>query len=289
MASQIIVSNGLKTLGRQIAKNAPRILTFAGVAGVIMTGAFAAKAALESSEILKYKKEEKRKIFIDQNLKAGLYDKEEDIPQILIDDATKLTAGEVLKLTWKHWIMPVSSGLATIGCNLGSDRLNYVRHASAISALEASKKVYNEYIAKNAELNGENEHKKVLDEISKDHIQNAEIVEDKIYNNGAGSTLIRCAYDGRMFYGDIDKIEKVAKEMAREIDAYQNDIGEMFISLNEFLNDCGVYDDTIAGKDNGFGPGNNIYVDWGSCYREDLRQAVLELRFLNDPVPRYSF
>lgn len=285
MSNMLAIKNGLTIVGKQFVKHAPQIFMVAGSAGVIITGVLTAKAAIKSSKILEYKREDKRVEFINNMMKTGLYEDESEIPEELIKQASKLTVREMVGSTWKYWIGPVSSGLATIGCNIGSERSSSMKNAALLTAYNATDKAFKEYINKNEEIHGEKEHKKVMDEISKDHIQDAVIDETKIYNTGTGNTLIRCAYDGRLFYGDIDKIEKAARDISYDISTNSNGLGELNVSLNDFFDDIGYNDHTEGGDLVGFTPTNLLFIEWGSSYREDLKKAVVEMRFLNNPAP----
>ena len=141
----LMISKGLSAAGKTFIKYSPQILTAAGCAGVILTGVLTAKAAIESSEILKYKKEEKKELFVRDMLQSGKYEKENDIPDELIKEASKLKAGEVVALTWKKWIGPISSGLATIGCNIGSERSSSMKNAALLTAYNATANEFKEY------------------------------------------------------------------------------------------------------------------------------------------------
>lgn len=285
MSNMLAIKNGMTVLGRQFVKHAPQIFMVAGSAGVVITGILTAKAAIESSKILEYKREDKRVDFINKMMETGKYEDVNDIPEELIKQASKLTAKEVIGSTWKYWIGPVTSGLATIGCNIGSERSSSMQNAALLTAYNANAEAFKEYVSKNEEVHGEKEHKKVMDEISKDHIQNAVIDETKIYNTGTGNTLIRCAYDGRLFYGDIDKIEKAARDISYDISANTNGLGDLNVSLNDFFDDIGYHDHTEGGDLVGFTPTNLLFIEWGSSYREDLKKAIVEMRFLNNPAP----
>ena len=105
----------LKTAGRFLDNNAPKILTGVAVSGVISTAILAAQAA------------PKAQAAIDE-----LSDQEPDFKK-------------KVKVTWKLWVPTVLSGLGTITCIIGAQTISDRRQAALAGLYSISEKTLLEY------------------------------------------------------------------------------------------------------------------------------------------------
>lgn len=245
-------ANELVNFGR---KNATHLLTGFGIAGFVATSYFSVKSAFASRDAIRAARE---------------------------DTAEKkdLSKKDMFKIVWKYWIPPVVMGLVSAGCIIGSDAIINGRYTALFSAYKIAEKGLSEYQNKVKETLGEKTHDKVLNEITKDHIENEEIPsDDTILKSRTGNTIIRDHLNGRYFLGDKDAIDKAVIFISNEL----LDGSAEFISENDFFDDIGLYDHPSDGDKIGWGPGHLPFIEWRSYLKND-ETPVLEMEFKNKPL-----
>lgn len=271
-------ANELINFGR---KNATHLLTGFGIAGFVATSYFSVKSAFASRDAIRAAREDTAEKFIDDCMKSGLYENENDIPAKLIAERKDLSKKDMFKIVWKYWIPPVVMGLVSAGCIIGSDAIINGRYTALFSAYKIAEKGLSEYQNKVKETLGEKTHDKVLNEITKDHIENEEIPsDDTILKSRTGNTIIRDHLNGRYFLGDKDAIDKAVIFISNEL----LDGSAEFISEDDFFDDIGLYDHPSDGDKIGWGPGHLPFIEWRSYLKND-ETPVLEMVFKNKPLP----
>ena len=156
-------------------RNAPTILTFIGAGGVIATSVMAVTATPKALKLLERAREEK---------------------------GEDLTVLETVKVAGPMYIPAAVTGASTIACIFGANVLNKRNQASLVSAYALLDSTYKKYRAKAIELYGEEGDKKIVEEVAKD-----ELVEADIHP----STQLQLFYDTtsmRYFESTIEDVQR---------------------------------------------------------------------------------
>lgn len=129
----------------KLKKSAPTILTIISVGGVIATAILSARAAPKAVKLVEEGK------------------KKEDLTNA---SKTEIIAVDI-KYGWKPFIPAIATATATIMCILGSNVLNKRQQAALTSAYMILQSQYRNYRKKVIELHGEEEDKKIINDIIK--------------------------------------------------------------------------------------------------------------------------
>ena len=116
----------------RVKRGAPTIFAVLSVAGVVATGVLSARAANKTRNT---------------------------------EDDEKTTV-ENFKEGWKNYIPPIVVGGVTIGCTVASNVLNRHQRVALASVYALTHKSYEDYKCKNKELFGEENHKKIMEELA---------------------------------------------------------------------------------------------------------------------------
>lgn len=221
-------------------ENSMNILTGLGVVGVVATGVLAAKATPKALYLLNEKNEYKEEVY-----------------------GEPLTKMEKVLAMTPAYIPAILTGLATISCIVGMNRVSYTKQASLLSAYTYLNSSYEEYRRKVKEVFGDDGAQKVDEELER---------EMELFNQ-YGSL-----HEPRQFY---DELSNRYFEMSLyEIKEAEYKINRMFNFLGSMkLND--VYEFFNLGPiDIGDKLGWSAFKDW-----ECLGFAWIELSFTEVKTP----
>ena len=157
----------MKNVKNFCVNNSASILTGLGVVGVASTAVLAAKATPKALQLLEEKEQYKQDEY-----------------------GYSLTRFEKVLAMAPAYIPAVLTGLATITCILGANRINQIEQASLISAYTYLDRSFDEYQRKIKEVFGEDGERRVCEELEK---------EVDLYNK-FGSL-----HEKRLFYDEISK------------------------------------------------------------------------------------
>lgn len=227
-----------KNVGHGISKNSPTILTVMACGGVISTVIFAAKAGMKSHN---------------------------DILMRPVE-SEELTKKETIKLVWKNYIPTALSGLLTMGCIIGSNKISGDRTAAFASIAAASASTLQEYQSKVVEKIGEKKNQQIRDEISTEHAKR-DVGKSEIIITGNGDYLCYDVMSGRYFRSDINKIKRVENDAREEL------MREMWITLNDVYYMLGLTG-TKLGDYVGWDPDNQPYFSFTSMLSENSEPCL---------------
>lgn len=204
----------MKGIAQTLKKQSPLILSIVGSIGVLGTAVLTTHATIKAVRIA-----------------DGMQRLEPDKGKVVYPSNE-----EIVKAVWKCYIPPVTVGLATIGCILGSAVLSRHQQKALASAYILLDQSFREYKNKVNELYGENADREVRSEIVKDLYADT----DERYD---GETLIFYEeHYGKLFERTMLQVKTAEYELNRK---FALD-GEA--SINDFLD--------LLGLDN---------VDFGDC------------------------
>ena len=219
-----IVSTMTKQLANTINRNSPTILTALGVAGLVSTVILAIKATPKALNILG----EEQRFRYEEEHSAQFTD-------------TPIDIFDSVELTWKCYVPTMLMGAATIGCIIGSNRINLRRNAALASLFSIAETTLREYQAKVAEEIGEKKEEKIRADIVQDKL-NANPAEEKtIILTGKGMYLCFDTFSGRYFRSNIEVLQRAEnvfnQRLLREgwfcINNFYDEIGLEFIELGD--------------------------------------------------------
>lgn len=248
--SQLV--NSVKT---SVVKHSPEILMGLGITGLVTAGVLAVKETPKALRLIEEKKKE--------------------------EQVEKLTPMETVKTTWKCYVTAVVTAGVSVGCLIGSSKVNSRRNAALATAYTLSETALREYKQKVIETIGEKKEQAVRDAVAKDKLERDPVSKKEVIVVEKGNTLCYDAVSGRYFKSDIEKLKKVENELNRRMR------NENYISLNEFYSEIGLKSLYPLGDDIGW----NIekgYIDmYFSSQLADDGTPCLVIEF--DIAPKYGY
>lgn len=250
------VTKFIKTIQNGVVKHSPEILTGLGIAGMITTTVLAVKATPKALRLIE----------------EAEHAKAEKIP----NEPHKLTPVETAKAAWKPYIPAVVTGVTSTACLIGGLSVSARRNAALATAYQLSTTALNEYKEKVVETVGETTAKEVREKIVQDK-------QDKIAEN---KTIIFAGDDDYLIYEPLSN--QYFRSTANKIDAAVNYLNgrmidgcEMYISLNEFLNELGLKNSAV-GHDLGWSVHKRIDLTYDDGRDEKGRPCAV-IAYLQPP------
>ena len=249
------VTKIMKTIGKGLNKHKPAILTGMGIAAGVTSTVLAVKETPKALESIKIAEEEK---------------------------GEKLTKMEVVKVTWKHYIPAITTGITAGVCVIGANAVHNKRSAALATACQISATALNEDKEKTLETVGEEAEKQIREKIVKDKEKKN---ETKATEKGDSHAVI-LSDDGEVIFREpISNQEfRSSKEQVKEV---QNDLngqmidGDMYISLNEFLSALNLRNHDL-GEDIGWTVNDRISITFALSETRSGRPCF-EIAYLNQP------
>ncbi len=204
------MKNPLKMIKPSASKHEPEILMAMGIGGMVFSIAWGIKATFKAARAIDNYKE--------------TYGKE------------KLSAKEVLKLTWKQYLPVVVSTAASIPCIIASNSVSNKRYAALATAYTVTETALQEYQDKVVEVVGDKKAKEIKESVSGDKINQTYQGGNQIIMTNNGTSLFYEPESGRYFMSTWNDISKAANELNARA------IGDMsgVISLNDWFQKLGL-------------------------------------------------
>lgn len=205
-------------------KNAPTLLTMAGVAGAITTTILAIRATPKAIALIQEEKawrvETKREDMT----------REEQASEVQLDIRT------YFMLLWRPYLPVVISEAITIGCIIGSHVISEKRATVLAGLVSSSEALLVKYQDKVIEQFGENKERALRDSIAEDDIRNAPPIKEHIQETkyGYDRDVFKDLRTGRYFWFDIERLRTVENDILSLLNH-----GER-VTLNEFYEMLGL-------------------------------------------------
>lgn len=269
-----------------VKKNAPTILTSAGVAGVITTTILAVKATPKAIELLN----EEQSIRVDIAMKEA-NERGEDIDEEELEDACRLDSKTYLKLLWRPYLPTVISGVLTITCIIGSHVISEKRATVLAGLVSSSEALLVKYQDKVIEQFGENKERALRDSIAEDDIRNAPPIKEHIQETkyGYDRDVFKDLRTGRYFWFDIERLRSVENDILSLLNH-----GER-VTLNEFYSMLGL-GDVEDGELLGWEPYSNFHISTTWVGWDDIdplnglpfKKSIVAITLDNRPTDVYE-
>ena len=230
---------GLWKVGvRTVTRHGTTIFTVASVVGVFATAAFAIEATPKAMLRI-----------------TELEDRFRDSDTVGEADPTKM---DYIKAVLPVYLPTIGMGLVTTGSIIGGHLLHNKQNALLAALYSGSEIALKEYQDKVIEEFGSKKEQKVRDAIAEDRMNSVDIDEHAIPKTGHGDTLMFDSYNGRYFYGDINKLKEAQNDMNFDLINHT-----MWASGNEFY-DLLNLDHTDVGEYMGFDCDHPVSLDISS-------------------------
>lgn len=219
-------------------KNAPAILTFIAVGGVVATAVTSHNAGIKAIRLLDEEEEYRRRNWVEAT--------NEDESSYPIEI---LTPKEKVLYTWKCYLPAVAVGVVTITAIIGSNRISTRRYAALAGLYTIAERAARNYQKKVLEKMGEKQHEQVKEELAQQKIDQHPMEEKKVTLTGRGESLCFDSMTGRYFRSNQEYIRKVVNDFNRDI------VNDGMKTLNEFYITLGL--EPVQMGD---------YIGWGTDY-----------------------
>ena len=249
-------TNFIKTAQRFVKSHTPEILTGLGTAGMICTAVLAVKATPKALKLIDEKKQELNK--------------------------DKLTAGEVIKTTWKCYVPAAVTCVASATCIIGSNSVHTKRHAALAAAYKLSETALTEYREKVVETLGEKEEKKVHEALMKDKVDKNPVSNNEVIITAKGDTLCCDGQGERYFKSSRDEIVRCINEVNRKMNQ------EGYVSLNDLYSELGLFPTKLGDIVGWKADWSQIEPRFSTQLADDHSTPCLVLDYFNPPKSGYD-
>lgn len=241
---------------RLIKANAPAILTASACVGTVATAILTARSTTLAIERIAD--------YCEDNLRSP-----ED-----------LTWREKFAVSYRVYIPPAITGVATLVSIIAANRIQYARGAAFALAYSGSEAAFRRYRDAVADVVKPKEREEVKARIAEKSIQEAgNPMPGTVLVASSGKVLCYDIFSGRYFKSDIETIRRVENNINNQL------IHEYYASLNEFYNGIGL-PPVAAGDLVGWDEPNSVSVEFGSQLTEK-GEPVLTIDFLVSPKENY--
>lgn len=237
----------IKNARKVATDNSPTILTAIGVTGTITTAILAFRSGTKAERLLS-------------------------------EESPHLSLKEKAEKTWKVFIPPIGSGIATVSCIVLANRINMRRSAALASAYAVSQELFREYKDKVVDKLGPDEEKNLRDEIAEQRIN--KYPPRSLVVVGGKDCIVHDRYTDRWFTSSHDALKQA------EIDINFQIIQEGYATLSDFWRALGVSHSAI-GDEIGWNSDRKLELEIGGAVSDD-GIPVLTLDFRTIPVRGYG-
>ena len=241
---------------RLIKANAPAILTASACVGTVATAILTAKSTTLAIERIAD--------YCEDNLRSP-----ED-----------LTLREKFTISYRVYIPPAITGVATLVSIVAANRIQYARGAAFALAYTGSEAAFKRYREAVADVVKPKDLEKVKARVAEKSLSEAgEPHTGTILVASSGDVACYDVFSGRYFKSDIETIRRVENNINGQLNT------ECYASLNEFYAGLGL-PPIAAGELVGWSDPNSLSVEFGSQLT-DKGEPVLTIDFLVSPKENY--
>ena len=259
-----------KGIMKMLGDHSPEILTGLGIVGFGTTVVMVAKAAPTVTHVHR----------------MAEYDREDISNALQTGAVTPENSKELIKKTYVQEakeIVPLYGpaaivGVLSIACFLGAHKVEADRRAAVLAAYSLSEKTLSTYQQKVIDKLGEETHKDILDETTKE-IVHQDTLEDELPISAIPAGTVRC-YDnvtGRYFFSNKDAILEAESNINKRL------LNETRVNLQEFYYELGLEERFFIGDSVGWdvsSPYNPQMLDiWFTPMLDDDKNPCLALNY----------
>jgi len=192
----------------------------------------------------------------------------------------KLTRKEVVKVTWKHYIGPVVTSAAGVGCIIYGNRIGAKKTAALATALGMSQSMLADYKQKTLETIGSDKEKLITEKVANEKINQAGAL-DEVTLTGHGEVLFYDAMTGHIIKSSRSALrEAVIKINERLLD-------EMYMEYSEFCYEANFDGGYLAGVTGWSVTDGLIKLDLSNAGVSEKGEPYIIIDFLVKPNGQY--
>lgn len=221
---------------RALRSNQPAILAGIGIAGVVVTGYFAARGGQEANKIL-------------------------------ADESPDLDLKEKALLTWKCYIPAATSGGLTIASIVGSTAVHGRRTAAAVSAYSVTERMFQEYREKVKEELGPHKEQVLRDDIARKRMEDNPPKAGQVLIAGGGEVLCCELHTDRYFTCDMETLKRAQNEINRRV------ISELYVTMTEFYDLIGLRPTKVS-DELGWDSDRLLELEYSAVFAADGRPCL---------------
>jgi hypothetical protein len=245
----------IKTVRKFTGDNSPMILTAVGVTGTIATAVLTHKAATKAERI-----------------------KAAEIREVEAGRRFSMDRKETVRLTWKLYIPPVSTGVMTVAAIVGANHISTRRAAAMAAAYSISERAFSEYKEKVVEKLGESKHRSVRDELAQDRV-NKDSSSREVIITGKGEVLFKDGFSGRYFKSDMQTVRSAVNDLNQQV------IHNNYASLTDFYTILAL-EATSFSDEVGWNVDNLLEIEFSTAMTEDKEPCIV-MDFQATPIRGY--
>jgi len=251
------LTNLAKRAEKLIADNSPAILSAIAVTGAVTTAVLAGSASFKTKDILD--REEHHREYVEQ------------VPPMDIR--------EKVRLIWKLYVPAVGTGVLTVVCIVGANRIGTRRAAAMAAAYSLSEKAFVEYKDKVIEKIGETKEQKVRDSIAQDQVNANPVSSREVIITGAGDVLCWDSITGRYFESNVEALRRAQNDINQQI------LSSNYATLHEFYELIGL-PSTLYSSEVGWNNANMLDLEFSTVLSEDGKPC-LSVNYRTYPIRGY--
>lgn len=237
----------VKIIGRFAERNAPALLTAAGVVGVMNTAVLASVGSYKAALVIR--------------------DHEYEDAVDMFEDPVELELLEKVRLVWPLYLPAALSAASTIVCVVGVNAIHNRRSAALLSLYSLTETAFQEYKDKVAETVGPNKALAIKDGIAQDRVSADPVTSREVIITGRGDVLCYETMTGRYFQSDMETLRRVENDLNSHI------IRDSYVSLNDFCSLVGL--PTLPhGEELGWNSNRLIELQFSGTLSEDGRPCI---------------
>lgn len=251
------IRDGLKHFEKFVTDNSPGILTGIGVVGTVATAYLTGKATFKAARIR------------DEELSRAA---QEELPTIR-------QAQLLAPVVWKLYIPAVGTGVMTVACIVGANRVGTRRAAALAAAYSISERALDEYKAKVIEKIGEKKERDIRDEVAQDRVSSHSMANTEVIITGDGDVLCYDMYTGRTFKSSVESLRKAQNDLNHKI------LNNFYASLSDFYDLIGLARTTTS-DDVGWNCDQLLELIFSTTMTDDQRPCIA-VNFKVTPIRNY--
>ena len=241
------------SIGKEIKRHTPTILTFLGVAGVGATAIMATKAGFKSAEQI-----------VEHEIMTG---------EVIRDPKTKLD------LVWRNYIPAASMALATAAFIIASNTISVKRQSALIGAYALSERALTAYRTHAEENLSPETKKRIKEKEAQTAIEQTPLPDDCLVDIPLNKDIFLDKFTGQYFGSDVETIKDAMTEVNRK------SLEEGYASMNYFFSLIGARR-TDIGEIMGWTEDRMLDVDLFPLETKDSRPCIV-IDYHRMPVMEY--
>lgn len=246
-----MISTFLKRASKLTIDNSPVLLTGIGVVGTISTAVLSGRASFKAAQLIQAEYDSRLENWA-EGTKPGV---------------EQMSNREKAKLVWTMYIPSFSSGVLTITCIIGAQRIGMRRTAALAAAYSLSERAFVDYREKVVERLGANKEQNIRDEIAQDRIDKHPVSKNQVFITGPGKVLCFESITGRYFESDMEALRKAQNDLNQMI------LHDSYATLYDFHTLIGLPPTAYSGEI-GWNTSSMCELKFSTCLSEDGRPCI---------------